>query len=362
MAKNASKARPTKKRAAKKKTVRARTRPLIVRDGARYACHADGLCCSDIHVVGPVSRTEKHRLALVSERAVQYSTLVEEDVLAMRAEDGCCVFLDENAHCMIHSALGGFLKPRTCHRFPLGITATPRGGRVFLEQRCSCQVMDSDAEPLTPERAEPALLDAAGRIKVNHRVSGRIAMTKRSRIGFERYEAFEAELLERLERGEKAAKVIDREAFPDVKGATWEQIGNGMVALDATSRFEFALQTVGYAVLARHGHRAKPTPRPWAGAYDRAEARTPIEMDPQQMVATWTAAQIWPLFWTACSTFEQHRRGLATLLVLIDDIRKRLRRRGLRADRACAEAITIVDLVANSDWWEGITHRISEQG
>ena len=31
-------------------------RPLIVRPGARFACAGDGLCCTDLHALGPLTR------------------------------------------------------------------------------------------------------------------------------------------------------------------------------------------------------------------------------------------------------------------------------------------------------------------
>ena len=39
----------------KKKT---KVRPLIPRPGARYTCFGDGLCCTDIHGIGPLTKKE----------------------------------------------------------------------------------------------------------------------------------------------------------------------------------------------------------------------------------------------------------------------------------------------------------------
>jgi len=35
-----------------------RARPLLVRPGARFTCSGDGLCCTDLHALGPMTRTE----------------------------------------------------------------------------------------------------------------------------------------------------------------------------------------------------------------------------------------------------------------------------------------------------------------
>src|SRR5260370_891972 len=36
----------------------AKVRPLLLREGARYACFGDGLCCTDMHALGPLTRSE----------------------------------------------------------------------------------------------------------------------------------------------------------------------------------------------------------------------------------------------------------------------------------------------------------------
>src|SRR5687767_1065445 len=42
-----------------------RSRPLLVREGAHYDCFGDGTCCTDIHALGPVTRTEQRAVELL---------------------------------------------------------------------------------------------------------------------------------------------------------------------------------------------------------------------------------------------------------------------------------------------------------
>ena len=44
--------------------------PLVVREGARYECFGDGLCCTDIPAIGPIRLAERARLRLVHDGIV----------------------------------------------------------------------------------------------------------------------------------------------------------------------------------------------------------------------------------------------------------------------------------------------------
>ena len=50
----------------------ARVRPFLVRPGARYRCFGDGLCCTDIHILGPLTKTEAKRVAKVDPEGLAY--------------------------------------------------------------------------------------------------------------------------------------------------------------------------------------------------------------------------------------------------------------------------------------------------
>ena len=58
-----------------------RVRPLIVRPGARYRCFGDGLCCTDLHLLGPLTKREVVRLKTMSEEIVVWNAQLEAPVL-----------------------------------------------------------------------------------------------------------------------------------------------------------------------------------------------------------------------------------------------------------------------------------------
>ncbi len=202
----------------KKRTIRGQLRPLQVRPGARYACFGDGLCCTDIHAIGPITTKERVHLSLVAEGLTGFDSLVQSHVLKMKKEDGSCVLLGQDQRCMVHDAMDGLLLPRSCKRFPIGLTATPDGGRVTVEHRCSCQNL-GDAPQVTVEDTHPVLVDRGGRLRPNHRVGARVKMSGRAHVKFATYVGIETPMLEALESGADPAKVLDAKPFPKLKTA-----------------------------------------------------------------------------------------------------------------------------------------------
>ena len=129
-----------------------KTRPLLVRPGARYACFGDGLCCTDIHGLGPLTRREVTAIRRIDSGAAPYSELFEDHMLRTAA-DGGCVFLMADRRCALHAEHGPEAKPDGCRRFPLGLVATPSGGRITTEHRCPCPTL-GDRPPLDASAAE----------------------------------------------------------------------------------------------------------------------------------------------------------------------------------------------------------------
>ena len=330
-------------------------RPLHVRPGARYRCFGDGLCCTNIHSIGPLSRKEVTQLKIIDPGVVHYSELLDATVMTMKP-DGSCIFLGEQG-CSLHTPMDGALKPVGCWRFPLGVTATPLGGRIFVEQRCPCASM-GDRPEVTVESASESLKDSAGRVRANHRVD-RVPLTRRRRVDFARYVPIETKLLEAL-RDRSPEEVLDREPFSPLRDAEWDGVGHGMKVVELETRLEAALRWVGDAILERAEGATTENARPWTDAFDRAEARTTTEMDPESIYRTFVSSHLWSLFWTAYATLEQTRRELATRMAIARAIGRRLELLGARPDRAAAEAMMIVDLVGTSEWWEGVAHRVEE--
>lgn len=324
-----------------------------MRDGVRFACAGDGLCCADAHLIGPVSPRERAGI----ERIRPGSTARHERglVVIRTREDGTCTFLARAARCAIHRDAA---RPRTCHRYPFMLVSTPDGGRIATDHRCPCRTMG--ARPLLrPEDAEDALRDAAGRLSVDRRIDARIPIAKGRAIAWSTWKEREAELLDRLARGERPEIVLEAEPFPAVRDGSWPQIGFDLADDDRATRWTRASQWAGDAILALHGETARADrPRPWRDAFDRAERRTNAgTIDPEAMIADWIADSIWSIEWAFHGTWERARADLATRLAITRWIAARLEALGARRDRAAAEAIAIAEIVGLSDPWAAVLAR-----
>jgi Fe-S-cluster containining protein len=340
-------------------------RPLLIRPGAQYACAGDGLCCTDIHAIGPIKRKEREMLRLISPEVVVRKPEVDAHVLEMRA-DGSCLFLGERG-CELHAAFGPFGKPGSCRRFPVGLTATPRGGRVTTEHRCPCRTM-GERPPLKPEDVEEPLADAAGRIYADRRIEQLVPLAGGRRIEFERWEAMEDELLQGLLDGQDPAQLLGADPFPPLQSSSWVQVACELLDAEAESReengtpsrFESALAWFGDAVLelVQGKEPDDERERPWSDAFDRAEQRSSEPREPGAVVADWLADDIWMMRWAVFGPFELKRLELATRYAVCQRLQRRLAGLGLRADRAAAEAVTIADLTGTADWWREVTRRI----
>ncbi len=331
---------------------KARLRPLLARPGAAFECHGDGLCCSDIHSLGPLTRSEARSLNLIAPRIVVPSDYAGGPVLAPRL-DGCCLFLGEG-RCELHAALGSAAKPEGCRRFPFGLAATPEGGRVTTEHRCPCRTMGR-RKTLVAESAAPSLTNNAGRLSADHRIR-RVRLSRRKTVGFSDWLTIEAELLTGLERRNPEA-VLDSAPFPKLRKLTWKEVYTEMIEDgDDGTRFGATLDCFGQTVRSLcEQKRPRPIDRPWASFFDRAEQRATEIRPAREIYADWIADEIWALEWLVRGgTLRRARAALSTQLAIARDIGRRLGRNKVRSDRAAAEAVMIVATVGSSQWWRDV--------
>lgn len=345
-----------KKTAAKpKKPTTWRVRPLLPRPGARYQCFGDGLCCTDLHGLGPLTEKEVRFLEVISEGVVSDPDTngFNEPMLQTR-DDGGCVFLGP-AGCELHNALGEAVKPEGCRRFPLGLTATPSGGRITTRHRCSCRTL-GDRPPVTPERAEGSL-KVGTRLKKDRHVGERIKLEDGKTTTFSKYETFETNLLSQLAEGTDAIEVLGAEPFPDLKGTSWKKEADDMIRKGADeTRFGTAIEWFARSLKHLKGLKVPRSVRSlsWDEAFDKAEERASVEEAPESILNDWIADEIWSLQWTEMGSFARARADLATRYVIAKDIQRRLKKKGTRADRAAAEAVAVVDLMGDSEWWDDV--------
>lgn len=329
-----------------------RLRPLLVRPGARYTCFGDGLCCTDIHALGPVTRREKQAVDLLEPgRLVRHKDLLAP--VFRTTEAGACVLRSARG-CELHAVHGAAAKPAGCSRFPFGLIATPDGGRITTEHRCPCRTL-GDRPPIAVESALESLVDAGGRLSPNGRVGARLPLDERRRIPFARFRAVESAMIDALLAGGDAAVVLDVKPFGRLQGERWKVLAQELLAERDGSAYGEAMVWFGGAILKLvEGERFASAPRPWSTSYDKAEARGG-EQPFQHVLNDWVADVLWSLDWVfSTSSFHAGRRELVTLYTIALTITQKLMRARVRPDRAAAEAVTIVELARQSGAWERV--------
>jgi hypothetical protein len=341
---------------AKNRKKKTKLRPLLARPGARYTCFGDGLCCTDIHGIGPLTKKETTRMRHIDRKSAGWDDDHEEYMLRTAA-DGGCVFLMCDQRCSVHADFGAQSKPEGCRRFPLGLVATPVGGRITTEHRCPCRTM-GDRPPIAPEDVEPSVSDDGGRLFADRRVN-RIPLRSKEQLEFSDWERLEARYLRRLQGREPLLRVLDAKPFPKLRGSSWAKQAAEFIDARDGSQFGVAMAWVGDTMSALQD-AAKPRPpgRPWAAAFDRAEARSPKPRTSREVFGDWLADEVWSLKWAEDHDFALARAELATRLTIGKDICARLRKIGVRADRAAAEAVMMLEVVGESDYWTEIKDRI----
>lgn len=347
-----------------------RPKSLIPRPGARFTCHGDGLCCTDIHQLGPVTRDERRD---VEAEAPGTTTRLAGLVLLRIVEaphSGGCTFLEADMRCRVHASDA---RPRTCHRFPYLVTHTPDGPRLGTDHRCPCRTLGERA-PLDPHVAHEALRDRGGRLSVDRRVEGRIPLRVRSRVGWARYRALEAELLEALGHASGSRSVesiLGVEPMPELEIGSWEQIGIDLAQEPRASRWGECFRLFGktLAWLAcppdERPRRLLFAPRLWQASFDRAEARSAFDRAREAdlieaMYADFVADFVWGLEWVHWCSFVQLKVELATRLAVARTFARALVLGGARPDRAAAEAIAVIEVVGVSPAWMAVVGRLSE--
>lgn len=332
---------------------RASVRPLYTRPGARYTCFGDGLCCTDIHGLGPISRSDVVRVRRARDDAAGWDSSFDSYMLRTKPSGGC-VFLASDLRCTLHAKLGAEAKPDACRRFPLGLVATPNGGRITTEHRCPCRTLGERPE-LTAEGAAGSLVDRAGRLYAERRVD-RVAIEPRRRISFEKWEAIERDMLERLGSGEDPARVLGAKPFPALAKQTWRQVQREFWDSGDDTQFGVALAWFadGIGALKLGKPPKKLRDRPWQHTFDRAEKRSPTARTSKEVLADWIADEIWSMRWTEEGSFARGRAELATRYAIARWAADRLEGIGVRPDRAAAEGIMMVEVLGGSDYWTDI--------
>lgn len=208
-----------------------------------------------------------------------------------------------------------------------------------------------DRPDLRPEDVESSICDGAKRPVADRRIK-RIPLSPEEQLKFSEWEPIEAEYLRRLDGREALLDILEAKAFPKLHGSNWDKQAAEFIEARDGTQFGVAMAWVGDTIDAlQNGRAPRPPGRPWSGAFDRAEARSPDTQTSRAVFADWLADEVWSLKWADDYNFELARTELATRLTIGEDICARLRASGSRADRAAAEAVMIVEVVGESDFW-----------
>jgi hypothetical protein len=328
-----------------------RIRPLIARPGARFACAGDGLCCTDLHALGPLTQLEARDMRRLVQGSVQYHPDVDAPCMKFGAGGGCAQL--QNGMCGIHASHGAEAKPVGCRRFPYGLVSTPEGGRVTTEHRCPCRTL-GERPAIDLEDAEASLKDPGGRLYADQAVPMRVPMSARKRVPWREYRALEAELLAQLARGVKAERVLGAEPLPKLTERSWPEFAAALMDMNDGSRGAEALRWFGDALLAlSQGHTPPRRGRPWADAFQRGARRARRKESADQVINDWVGDELWMLRWLPWECpFDVARAELATRVRAVRWVVRRLLRQGVRQDQAAAEAVMMAELCACSEPWE----------
>ncbi len=334
-----------------------RTRPLLVREGARYACTGGGLCCSDIHLIAPITRAETARVERFAPGTVTRDPATRLAVLRT-TEAGTCALLD-GGRCSLHAALGPGEKPAVCRKFPYGLVATPAGGRITTAHRCPCRTL-GDRPPLDLADAERSLRDARGRLEPHGRVPERLPLSRRAAVSFAAYAAQEGALVPQLLAGAAPHPLLGLErALPRLRGDTWGNVGRALRGFTTTgTSLDDAVAWFGHALLAHLGEDDAPPERPWARFFDAAEARAPSGERVEVVLGDWLADALWSLAWLRRGSLDRGLVDLALRWEVALSMTELLASEGARPDRAAAEAVLAAEVAGETSVWEGAVARV----
>lgn len=349
---------------------------LLLRPGCRYECHGDGTCCTNIHLLGPMSRTEAKRIRDHAPAALADGdgpvTEFHEGIkgIVLSTKNGRCVFHDDKLGCRLHALVGPEVKSRVCRHFPLGTTGTPHGVRVTLSHRCAC-VNVGQSRLLDEERARAVLASpTTGRIGRDHTVGADIRWRGRRTVDFDAYCEWEAQMLPQLE-GKNGAAGLERllalgaRGLPPLRKNTWTDLVQRLHDwAEGEADDDGFYCTLRWAELALRSTRVpvRELPqRPWAWTFERSAERARDQERPVRVIyGEWIADMLWSMAWAPGSLYRA-MADFSARYTIAKRVAERLQQAfGMRDDLAAAESIMIADTVGASDPWEWVMRRFDE--
>jgi hypothetical protein len=253
------------------------------------------------------------------------------------------------------------MKPTPCIQFPYALTATPAGGRISTQHRCTCRTL-GPLPPVTTETARPCLLDSNGELKPEHAVLDEVAWSATESLSFAEYAEREAGLLAALLAGDNLTTVLRADPFPSLDGMAWSEVADELLEFQGPSRAATASRWFGEAIgfLIDRRERTEKA-RPWADAFERARRRIEEPVPPNRVFGDWLADELWSMRWTHYGSLARARTEWATRLAIARRIAGWLDiSTPLQDNISAAEAVMIVDVIGTTDPWERVQAAIKE--
>jgi len=243
--------------------------------------------------VGALSDEDCQMLSLISKDAIARYEGEDAAMMMMRGDTGRCVFWSEEG-CAIHSRLGSAMKPSPCIQFPYALTATPMGGRITTQHRCTCRTL-GPLPLVSAELVRPCLLDSNGELKPEHAVFDEVAWSSTVSLSFAKYAEREESLIERLIEGRNLMSVLGGQLFPKLRATSWSEVADELLAFRGSSRASVAARWFGDAIAFLVSRRDRTEhARPWADSFERAGKRIIDPVHPNEVFGDWLADEELP--------------------------------------------------------------------
>lgn len=115
--------------------------------GTTFTCGSCNRCCSEHHLLGPVTRVERDRILksfsdLGDARGADPSNFLPlptgdgRELYLLRTREGFCSYLGADGLCRVHKEIGIDAKPAVCRMFPYRMVHTPSGWDTGLSLSC----------------------------------------------------------------------------------------------------------------------------------------------------------------------------------------------------------------------------------
>lgn len=183
--------------------------------GSKFACHSCNRCCSEQHLLGPVTRDERDAIiagftALDDQAGSDPSNFIPlptgdgDPQYLLRPRDGHCSYLGDDGLCRVHAVLGVDVKPSVCRMFPFRGVRTPQGWDLGMS--LSCPTVASGGGPDPTEEVQRTLGPLRVLSNSLSRVPDEIPLGTGRHTDYSGWRAWETETVARLRSDDDPAE------------------------------------------------------------------------------------------------------------------------------------------------------------